>query len=85
MGMAAPDPTNGATTRSADRVVELRAELWRLHARLSAMDPDDPVYEDAVDEVLELTAEFLREVGERRPPRRGWLPRPRAASDERRR
>ncbi len=75
-----PAPT---ATRSPDRVVELRAELWRGHSLLDGMEPDDPRYDGAAHEILELTTEFLAVSRNRPASRRGWLPRPRSARDDR--
>lgn len=82
MGRSAPaGPPSQPPTRSLDRVVQLRAELWRRHALLGSMDRAEPGYDFAAQEILALTADFLAAQREqpRHPPRRGWLATPRPA------
>ena len=72
-------PPSQPAARPLDRVVELRAELWRRHALLGSMDRVEPGYDVAAQEILALTADFLAVQREqsRLPPRRSWLAMPR--------
>ncbi len=78
--MKSAEPAEGrAENGGADRVAGLRGELWRRHALLHQLDEADPRYEQAVAEVLDLTAEFLVAEAEG-PPSRCRLRRPGAGS-----